>query len=167
MTAGPQQSAKRKVPLWVKVLLGLSLALNLAVVGLVAGVATRFKDAPRGAGMFNYGVPYIRALPPEDRRAIGGNLRAQAEAGQVTRRSDRRAQFQKMIVLLQSEPWDEGAAVQVLQAQSASAQALQSAAQKAWLETVSAYSVDQRKAYAEQLSMMLERRLDRRQKEKR
>lgn len=153
-----EQTAKRRTPMWIKVLLGLSLALNLAVIGLGVGIVARLKDAPRVAGIVNFGVPYIMALPREDRREIREALRAEEKAGNIPERRARRAQFKAMLALLEAPDWDADAAAEVLQEQGAETKIVQSAAQSAWLAKVSEFSNEERALYAEQLRTFLERR---------
>jgi len=63
--------------------LGLSLGVNLLVLGLVAGAVYRF-DGPHGGAMRHmrdYGTPYVMALPEERRRAeLEAAERARLEA---------------------------------------------------------------------------------------
>lgn len=55
---------------WVKVLLVLSLGLNLAILGLAAGAALRDGGPPtRGDRGFGFG-PLVEALDREDRKAV-------------------------------------------------------------------------------------------------
>ena len=59
---------------FLKIALGLSLALNLAVAGVVVGALARpdgpgFKGA-RAPGAATFGAPYMRALSKEQRRVI-------------------------------------------------------------------------------------------------
>lgn len=147
----------RRVPLWVKVLLGLSLALNLAVIGLVAGVAIRFGDGDRRPVMANYAIPYVMSLPRDDRRGIGKTLRRDTREGRLPQRKSRIAHYEAMLVLLEAEDWDQDAAVEILALQGQDSKAVQSAAQSAWIKTVSAYTVEERRAYAERLRENLRR----------
>ena len=61
--------------LW-RIVLVVSLALNVAVIGGVAGLAIsgRAADGPPQRFMFDFG-PLGRVLDPADRRAIGNALR--------------------------------------------------------------------------------------------
>lgn len=149
------QPAARSVPLWVKILLGVSLALNLAVIGLVVGLAMRFSgDGPR---VTNYGLPYVIALPKEDRRSIGKQLRASSRDGALPNRRARLAHYRDMLVLLEAETWDAEAADAILSAQATETGAVQAAARAAWLETIAGYSPGERAAYAERLRQVIKR----------
>ncbi len=149
---------KRRVPLWVKILLGVSLALNLAIIGLAAGVVTRLGGRPDGPAGVNYALPYVMALPGDIRREIGSDLRRGSRDGDLPRRGERRAQYQRMIDVLSVEPFDPAAARAVLMAQSDQTLALQSAAHDAWLARVSQMTAEERADYAARLSDILSRR---------
>ena len=76
MSQHPKQSGAPK-RFW-KVLLGASLALNIAVAGVLAGAFWRHNpEHRRDAGGSRQAMsPYFRALEPEQRRAIGKQFRA-------------------------------------------------------------------------------------------
>lgn len=152
-----QDMPKRRVPLWVKLLLGVSLALNLAVVGVAVGFAVRSKDGPGGPGAVFSGLPYVITLPREDKKAIRDRMRAKARSGELPSFRDRRGGYREMVRLLQTEPWDADRARAVLVRQSDQSNAVQTAAQAAWLEQVAQFSVEERKAYAARLQEFVER----------
>ena len=66
------QTSKPVLPCGFKILLGVSLAVNLAVAGLIAGAFVRKgSDAlMRGNAQVNYARPYIQALPLDQRREV-------------------------------------------------------------------------------------------------
>ncbi|KEJ89632.1 periplasmic heavy metal sensor [Sulfitobacter donghicola] len=136
---------------WMPVILGLSLAVNLAVVASVSGAMFRHKggraDGPR---VLKGGAIYMQALPHEIRR----DLRAELRAGRRGVGSDPA----QMVELLRSEPFDATAAAAVFeQEHSASLKRLQTGSQ-AWLKAVEDMTVQERSAYADQLQDLIERR---------
>ncbi|WP_299042911.1 periplasmic heavy metal sensor [uncultured Tateyamaria sp.] len=144
----------RRVPLWVKVLLTLSLAINLAVAGLVVGLAVRGGPlGGKGPGM-GYAMPYVLALPKEDRRAVFGAVRNDPD---LPGRSARRATYRDMLDLLSADTLDTAAVRAVLARQAASVGQVQSVAQSAWLEKVAAMSVQDRRAYAQRVQEVISR----------
>lgn len=159
-------SSTRKVPLWLKIVLGVSLAVNLAVIGLAAGIATRFGDPERRPAMTNYAIPYVLALPREDRREIGDAIRKDVRAGRLPQRQSRHAHYRAMVALLETDPFDAGAAQVILTEQGQQTAAIQTAAQAAWLNKVAGYSFEERKAYAARLTERLTKRPDRKQKDR-
>lgn len=152
------EETKRRVPLWVKVLLGLSLALNLAVVGLVAGTIMRIGGAPGGPGAANYAIPYVLALPREDRREVWKTVRDETRAGRLPSRKDRRARYVEMIAVLSAEEWQPEAARAIMTQQGDETSAVQAAAQNAWIDQISEYTQAERQAYAAHLEDVINRR---------
>ena len=59
---------------WLKIALGISLALNLLIVGFVAGSYARHSSGhalgSRAPGLGAFGAPYMKALPRQERRAV-------------------------------------------------------------------------------------------------
>lgn len=137
---------------WMPVVLGISLALNLAVLAAVAGAAWRHKDAPqvsRGGGV------YMQALPREAQRAVRAQLRSAAlQRGDVS----------EMLSVLREDPFDPAAAAVVLEVRRDAGLARQNIATAAWLEQVSAMNAQDRSAYADRLEEVLQRRKARWQK---
>lgn len=142
-----EHKSKRR---WMPVVLGLSLALNLAVVAAVAGAAWRHKgeerDGPRAA---RGGAIYMQALPREARREVRAQLRS---IGREQAGTD------AMLGALRQEPFDPAAAVQVLESERDTGLARQTAASALWLEQITAMSAQERLAYADRLEALLQHR---------
>lgn len=140
---------------WIKLLLGVSLALNLAVIGLVAGAMLRFGGAdgmhapPRSLGASLY-----RELPPKARRALRDDLAPGPDGGLP----DHAAQTRRLTEVLRSEPFDPDAAAATLTAHSAAQAERLTRMQDAWLVRVTAMSAAERAAYADRLEEALTRR---------
>lgn len=146
---------KRRSPKWVKVLLALSLAVNLAIAGVVAGFVLRGgPKVGRGPDM-GYAMPYVLALPRELRREVFGAVRR--DEGVPSRR-ERREEYREMIAALRATPFDPGAVQVVLDRQSSGAVRVQGAAQAAWLNVVSGLSDAERVAYTERMEEQMQRR---------
>lgn len=144
----------------IKVILGLSLALNLAVVGLIAGTALRHGDEKRGgshsAGFGAYGLPYMIALPREDRRSVIQAVRAEKNAD-LPDRAARRAIYLEALAALRASPFDAQALSEVVTRQAQTTIRVQQVAQDAWLEVVGNMSDAERAAYAEEIEEVLRR----------
>ena len=75
-----QDTTERKpMKTGLKILLGVSLAMNFVVVGLVAGAMIRH-DGWKGGGkrppaLGAFGAPYIMALPRDERRELFRSVR--------------------------------------------------------------------------------------------
>ena len=144
----------------VKVVLALSLALNLLFVGVFAGAIWRNADGPGGhgratpPGLQSYAAPYVRALPRADKRALRNALR---EGHPHPSRVERQAGYAKMLVALRAEPFDAAAVAAVLSGQKSNVLAVQDAAQAQWLSAIESMDAQARKAYADSLEEELKR----------
>jgi len=145
----------RRCPLWVKIVLAVSLAGNLAVVGLVAGAALRGGPFVERGPSMGYAMPYVVTLPREARREVFGAVRTNDD---LPDRRARRAQYQEMIAALEASPFDIAAVEAVLERQGAGAARVQAAAQAAWLDVVARLSDDERIAYTARIEETLKRR---------
>ncbi|WP_299553348.1 periplasmic heavy metal sensor [uncultured Tateyamaria sp.] len=145
---------ERRCPLWAKIVLGLSLAVNLGIVGLVGGIALRGEPlGGKGPGM-GYAMPYVLALPHEDRRAVFGAVRDNRD---LPGRGARRAAYQDMVTLLKAGTFDDVAVAAVLERQSEGVAQVQKVARAVWLDRVAAMSGDERTVYADRLAEVVSR----------
>ncbi|MDY6858076.1 MAG: periplasmic heavy metal sensor [Pseudomonadota bacterium] len=140
---------------WGRVILALSLAMNLLVLGLVGGSALYHSrnGAPPGREILEYG-PYTRALSPEDRRALRSALRHDAGAMRSTRREVRQ-DFERLLQLLRTEPFDVAAAAGLLEAQQARVGEQVELVRRLFLEQISAMEPEERAAFADRLEQVL------------
>ena len=152
------QQGKPRTAGWVKVALAVSLALNLAIVGMVAGVVLRRGGGDDGApalrtlGLGPFGIALSReardelrgrierrgAPLREDRRAIGGTLRAVQAA-------------------LLADPVDRAAAEAAFARSRELAASLQESGHVALLDQIETMTPQERADLAERLSRMMRR----------
>jgi uncharacterized membrane protein len=133
--------------LW-RIVLVLSLALNLAVVGVVVGAAAsgRWGDGPPRS--FDLGLgPLARALEPQERRAIGHRLRED----RALRDFDLRGRVSRVVATLQADPFDPEALRGLLAEQNQRVATVQATAQEVMLEQIIAMTPERRRAFADQL----------------
>ncbi len=147
--AEDKKNASAKGPRWLRILLVVSLAINLAVIGTLAGTAYRVKDrwagkAPRPPSL---SVTLFRALDRETRhRLMRGatgdhpNIRAQREA-------DRQALFET----LRAEPFDVEAVAQVVDGQAEREYQFREKLRQSWLDQVASMSGEERARLLERL----------------
>ncbi|MGR3503317.1 periplasmic heavy metal sensor [Pseudaestuariivita sp.] len=149
-------SDKSRAPRWMRVVLALSLAFNLVVVGLVAGVLLQGRHGPRSAdGAMR--MPYIAALPPEARKAL-------AQEARVQRRdradgADRRVAFAESLALLRADPFDAGAFAEHIEAHLERSRPSHQAGRAALVAYLSGLPAEARAAYADRLEAHLDKRL--------
>ncbi|KQI72114.1 hypothetical protein AN191_08175 [Loktanella sp. 5RATIMAR09] len=133
--------------LW-RVVLVLSLALNLAVIGVVVGSAAsgRWGDGPPRS--FDLGLgPIARALEPQERRAIGRQLREDRSL----RDFDLRDRVNRVVAALQADPFDPDVLRALLAEQNARMTAVQATAQEVVVEEIVAMTPERRRAFAERV----------------
>ena len=100
----------------VRIALAVSVALNLAVVGVVAGAA--LKHGPAGHEMerdIGFG-PFSEALSREDRRALRGQILQRAPELRSVRK-EMQADTQSLLAVLRAEPIDAAGLTAVMETQ--------------------------------------------------
>ncbi len=114
------QTPKPSAPRWMKIALVVSLAMNLAVIGLVAGAAVNFrKEGGPQMSRIDGPNPFLRAMTPEDARTMRRLLRPDASQLGASRENGRAA-MQAILAQLRAETFSE-AALRVAFAQIAAA----------------------------------------------
>lgn len=148
-----QQAKPRRV--W-RIVLVMSLAVNLLMVGLIGGAFLRSGGSPPGAFDVRLGA-FAAALSPKDRREIGDQLRrGDGKLGQS--RADRRKAFEDLILVLESQPFDPEALLRIFQSQQERQFELQGKALAAFVVRVSEMTLEERTAFAGRLRESSERR---------
>jgi Spy/CpxP family protein refolding chaperone len=142
----------------LKIALGLSLAVNLLILGLVlgallaAGPGRSDRDDPR---LRSLGLgPFALALPREDRQAVTDRIDRDAL------RAERRAMGRSLVQLraaLLAEPFDRAAAEAALAGSRASASAAQAQGHAALLDHIETLSADERAELVERLGRVVRR----------
>ena len=139
-------------------LLYASLALNLLILGIVAGWlispdGPRREDRPTRAIL---GAPFAEALAPEDRRAVLRQMRGRAERLEVGRAA-LRARFETLLQALRSEDWDRAAVEAVLDEQRRAAEGRQRLGEELLLDRLGEMTPTERRAYADRLEERVRR----------
>ena len=136
--------------------LGLSVALNLVLLGLIAGGLARGHSGRMGPSDAGLG-PLASALTPEDRKAMregflrmGQNWRAYRQAAA----EDARA----LAAIIATEPFDRAAAQAVLDRQTQSVGQRMQASQSLLLDRIAGLSPAERQAFAARLTQALDQR---------
>ncbi|MBA83960.1 periplasmic heavy metal sensor [Thalassobius sp. S69A] len=153
---------KNGMRVWLKVVLFTSLALNLAVAGLVIGAAVKY--GPRDGGrdgrhpprLERIVGPYTHALSHADKRAIGARLRAEYRDNRPSREQIR-AEFSTVLQALRARPYDAQQVEAILMRQMQAGAERQELGQRLLIERLSAMSDAERAAYADRLEDGLKR----------
>ncbi len=141
---------------WMPLALGISLAINLAVVAAVAGAAWRHKGDDRSVMRAPKGAPaFIQALPREARQAVRGQLRAS---------KPRRLDTADIVAVLRQEPFDPDAVKRVMEVEIDAGMVRLRGVREAWLAQITAMDAQERNTYAQRLEALSERRKSRSEK---
>lgn len=157
MTNGSTSRTASRTPAWLRIVLFVSLALNLLVVGIVAGHALR--DEPRGRvpRVDRIGGPMTFALSEEDRREIGHALRRYYRENRPSRQ-EIEAQYRGVIDVLRADPFEPQLVEQAFARQRAASTERMEIGQTLLMERLTSMTSDERKAFADRLEEGLKRR---------
>jgi len=144
-------------------LLFASLALNLLIVGMVAGALLRGgpggKAGLRGDAppLYNVGYgPYGRAFSKADRKIIAGAMAARS-ADLRENREEFRARSLTLLQALRAVPYDPDVVLEIVSQQQASLQDRQSIGRSLLLDHLAAMDDEARSKYANRLERSLHR----------
>lgn len=151
----------RRVAVWVKGVLAVSLAVNLLIVGLVAGffLSTGPGGDDRSRALTTLGLgPFAVALTREDREALLARIDREAQRGA---RREIGGAMRDLGAILRSEPFDRDAASAVLRQTRGAAERLQAQGHDALLDQLQAMTPEARRALSERLQRTLRRMSER------
>ncbi|WP_377507464.1 periplasmic heavy metal sensor [Octadecabacter sp. R77987] len=147
----PRNAIGRKT----RIVLVISLALNLLVVGVVAGGLLSGRGGDGRRVDLSLG-PYARALDPSDVSAIRTEMRGR---GPDLRR-DRRAMIEdtrNFVAALRADPYDAETAAEILSRQRGRVAQFQALGQELVLDRIARMSVEGRAAFADRLEQEMGR----------
>ena len=154
-----EQTPKKGIR-WSRVVLALSLGLNIAVVGVVAGawlshdeVSERVRSLQARDGTLG---PYLGAMDPQGRRELGRDYLREAGGPMVARREAQVA-FEAVLGALRAEPFDAKAFEVALMAQQGAMADRQIIGAKLLAARVAGLEAAERRAYADRLDRILTR----------
>lgn len=153
---------------WPTVLLALSLTLNFAVIGLIAGAhfrdesdARRFPPPDRNVMRASGFGPFFDAMPREARNRMGAALSGR-DGKFAPNHAMLAAELRDMLAALRTEPFEPGALEAVLAAQHARASARIEAGRVILVEQIATMSPAERRDFADQIEGRFARALERR-----
>lgn len=136
--------------------LAVSVALNLAVAGAVAGAYLQHR--PGGTGARDFGIgPIAEALRPQDRRALRRALMA-AVPGMARVHAEGRSDLVALVAVLRSEPLEAARLRGVLAAQAERVGGHMAEARARLGDLLAELPTEERLALADRLEKLLERR---------
>ena len=156
----PDTSQSTRTATWVKVALVMSLGLNLAILGAIAGALlspdgprqTRIEAAARDMGA----TPFMRALEPEDRRALFQAMRREAEPLRQNR-DELRLRFEALVGAVRADPFDPSEVQSLLALQRGAATERQMIGERLLVDRLAAMTPEARDAFADRLEDALRR----------
>lgn len=160
MTGAPNIDPTPKRRRWLLPTLFVSLALNLLIVGIVVGAVLqggRDKGGrPDGPTRSLLGEPFVRALTPHDRRALGREMLSNREALSENR-ANLRNRIERFLEALRQENFDREALAGILNEQRQLAVTRQQLGEDLLLMRLEQMSLSERRAYADRLGENLRR----------
>ena len=148
----------RRWPIWLRIVLVLSLALNLLVVGVVAGAILGREQSPVERLRTARDIappPFVLALDPDARRDL---VRAFREARPDPQsRKAVRAQVRLLLEELRSEEFDAASVAALLDDQRGRALARQETGASLFVQHLAGLTLAERQAYADRLERALRR----------
>ena len=149
------QTPKPRMSRGLRIVFGLSLALNLLVVAAIGGAWLRH-GGPPGADIPRGGVGHLlyRELPREDQRALRRHVRQSLDRN--TMRHVRVAPH--VVEALQADPFDLASLEALLSQQSSALKVGQDVMRANWLKIIAEMSPEDRLSYAERLNKALKSR---------
>lgn len=140
-----------------RVVLVISLALNVLVLGVILGAVLRGgPGAPPYATRLALG-PVAEALDRPDRRAVAERLRDMRDLPRIDR-AERQRIAEDLREILKAESFDATAFAETLERIDARARAMQTAGRQALIDQLALMSQAERAAFAERLERALRRR---------
>ncbi len=155
----PPIDPKRRAPRWMRWTLIASLALNLAVLGVVVGAVVNHMsgDSPRPPSVRSLDLgAYSAALSPEDRRAMREAFRAEWP-GLRQMRARQAETTAAILAALRADPFDAAALRAQLAAQRARVAEGHDLGQRLLMERLEAMTAPERAAFADRLEERLTR----------
>ncbi|WP_323775570.1 periplasmic heavy metal sensor [Leisingera sp.] len=155
MSAALNTGGKPGMKLWLKLLLAVSLALNLAVIGIAAGAAWRVSGKDRHwQRPPTVGAMIFRGLDRDTRQAL--RQEAGGDHGSYFKR--RHAEGAAVIAALRSGAFDADALLAMLRGQAEARHDFHTKVQEAWVRKVAAMTPEERASFADRMEQRMERR---------
>lgn len=166
-TQAPRENEARKPGRKFRIVLGVSLALNLLVIGAVVGVIAKGPSSRGGPpGLREISAPYVGAFDRQAKREMRGEMRKK-----LPPRSDsiaaNKADYAAFLDVVRAPVFDAQRALQIMESQLARAGELQKVGRDLAIDRISEMSLEQREAYAARLEEWLENRKGRKSRKER
>lgn len=142
--------------LW-KILFGVSLALNLLIVGALGGAFMRKGKGPT-ANHLASGFLYMRALDFKDKRALRKEILRNKDGRKLVKDRNQ-ASFNSAVGILKSHPFDRAAFENLLDEQVKHAKLRQDSARIALVNRIENMTKEERRVYAQRLKDFIDNKV--------
>ena len=142
--------------LW-KILFGVSLALNLLIVGVLGGAFMRKGKGPT-ANHLASGFLYMRALEFKDKRALRKEILRNNDGRKLVKDRNHDS-FNSAVVILKTHPFDRAAFENLLDEQAKHAKLRQSSARTALVNHIENMTKEERLTYAQRLKGFIDNKV--------
>jgi len=146
-------STNQKPKNFWKILFGISLTLNLLVVGAVGGVMIRMDKGP----MINHIAPgtlYMRALDFQDRRTLRQKILQNKDVNKLDKAGSK-VSLRSAVGILRSQPFDRSTFENLLDKQKQYTNSTQSSARTTLITHIENMTEEERLAYAQRLEDLI------------
>lgn len=141
-----------------RILLGVSLALNLLVIGAVVGAISKGPHSRGGPpGLREVSAPYVGAFERDQKREMRRDMRAQLPDRSVARTANE-ADYQTFLELVRADTFDAVRANEIIEKQLERAGQFQRVGRELSIKRLNEMSDADRRAYADRLEQRLEGR---------
>ena len=142
--------------LW-KILFGISLALNLLIIGAVGGAMIRMSKGPV-ANHRASGLLYMRALNFEDKKSFRKELFRNKDSRKIGRDKEY-SSYSSAVKILKKDPFDRKAFEELLDQQTKYSKSSQRSARLALVAQIAKMTKEERSIYSERLEDLVHKKL--------
>lgn len=140
--------AMRRIPRWLLALLFASLAVNLVVIGSIAGAMWRFRGPPPGASpVIPNLMGYAGSLPTERRKQVWEETAEERKHARPFRRQVRAAREETVKALI-ARPFDRQRFLDAQARQSATETQARAAVEQLYVKIAETLTPEEREAFA-------------------
>ena len=140
-----------------KILFGISLAINLLIVGAIGGAILRVGKGPM-AKHHASGFLYMRALNFEDKKALRKEIFRNKNSRKIIREKEH-SSYISAVKILKKDPFDRKAFEDLLDEQTKHSKTRQSSARVALVAQITGMTKEERLIYSERLEDLVHNKL--------